>query len=150
MVPMMLSLTSLALLAALAVGLPALWLVRSQLESQAWGQVRQGQQATAALYEAQLTELAGLATLTAERLTLAALLGELDQAAPLAYLGVLREGADLDLIVVCTVGQPLAWAARVADAILLPPLCDRPVGHAVLTPPREVAHRRRGWPTRGV
>lgn len=135
MVSMMLSLASLALLAALVVGLPAIWLVRSQLENQTWDQVRQGQQATAALYEAHLSELASLATLTAERPTLATLLGEADQAALLAYLDVLREGADVDFIAVCTGGRPVAQAARVADAVLLPPLCDRPVGHAVLTTP---------------
>jgi hypothetical protein len=44
---LMLSLAALALLSVLAVGLPAIWLVRSQLQSQAWAQVQQGQQATA-------------------------------------------------------------------------------------------------------
>lgn len=135
MVLMMLSSASLALLAVLAVGLPAVWLVRNQLESQAWAQVQHGVQATQALYDAQQNELAGLATLTAERPTLAKLLGEADEAALLAYLDVLRKGADVDLIVICTGGQPIARAAQVTDAVLLPSLCDRPVGHAVLTTP---------------
>ena len=71
---MMLALAALALLSALAVGLPAIWLVRNQLQSQAWAQVQQGLQASRALYDAQQNELAGLATLTAQRPTLAALL----------------------------------------------------------------------------
>ncbi len=129
----MLSLAGLALLSVLVVGLPAAWLVRNQLQSQAWAQVQRGVQATQALYEAQQNELAGLATLTAERPTLAALLGAADQTALLAYLDVLRAGADVDLIVVCAGGRPVAQTAQTNDAALLPPWCDLPVGHAVLT-----------------
>ncbi len=44
-VQMRLSLAALALFSVLAVGLPAIWLVRSQLQSQAWAQVQQGLQA---------------------------------------------------------------------------------------------------------
>jgi signal transduction histidine kinase len=132
-VQMMLALAALALLSVLAVGLPAIWLVRSQLQSQAWAQVQQGQQATRALYDAQQNELAGLATLTAERPTLAALLREGDAGALLAYLDILRQGADLDLIVVCgAAGEPLAQAAA-PSTTLLPPLCDIPVDSGVLT-----------------
>ncbi len=130
---LMLSLAALALLSALAVGLPAIWLVRSQLQSQAWAQVQQGLQASRALYDAQQNELAGLATLTAQRPTLAALLREGDADALLAYLDTLRQGADLDLIAVCgAAGEPLAQVAP-ANADLLPSLCDLPVGSHVLT-----------------
>lgn len=130
---MRLALATLALLSALAVGLPAIWLVSSQLQSQAWTQVQQGLQATSALYDAQLHELAGLATLTAERPTLTALLRQGDRAALLGYLDVLRDGADLDLIVVCASGQPFAQAARAGSSALPPAVCALPVGNAVLT-----------------
>lgn len=142
---LMVSLAALALLSALAVGLPAIWLVRNQLDSQAWSQVQQGVQASQALHDAQLNELAGLATLTAERPTLAALLrlavdapGEA-KGALLAYLDTLRAGAALDLIVVCDEnGAALAQVDNAAGAALLPPLCALPVGSAVLaTPPAD-------------
>jgi signal transduction histidine kinase len=124
----MLSLAGLALLSVLIVGLPAIWLMRGQLQNQAWAQVQQGQQASRALYEAQQSELAGLATLTAQRPTLAELLraGDADADALLAYLDTLRQGADLDLITVCdAAGQPTAQVAP-ASAALLPPVCDLP------------------------
>lgn len=137
---LMLSLAALALLSALAVGLPAIWLVRNQLDNQAWNQVQQGLQATEALYAAQRKELADLATLTAERPSLAALLrqavGAPGEATDrlLAYLDTLRDGASLDLIAIC--GQNGAVLAQVDDAAgaaQLPPLCTLPAGSAVLT-----------------
>jgi signal transduction histidine kinase len=130
---MRLSLAALALFSVLAVGLPAIWLVRSQLQSQAWAQVQQGLQATRALYEAQQNELVGLASLTAERPTLAALLRQGNSGDLQVYLDVLRAGADLDLIVICAGDHPVAQTARVESAALLPPLCDLAVGPTVLT-----------------
>ena len=136
---LMLSLAGLALLSVLIVGLPAVWLVRGQLQSQAWAQVQQGQQASRALYDAQQNELAGLATLTAQRPTLAALLRAGDAEALLVYLDTLRQGADLDLIAVCdAAGQPTAQVAP-ASAALLPPVCDLPAGgQALATQPSGV------------
>src|SRR5688572_12559677 len=110
---MIISVVGLVLLTALAVGLPALWLLRNQLENQAWAQVRQGSQAAQAFYTVQQSEIVNLATLTAQRPTLRALLDQ-GQAAPLqSYLEVLRDGAGLDLVLVCDVRQqPVAWAGE--------------------------------------
>ena len=137
---LMVSLAALALLSALAVGLPAIWLVRNQLDSQAWSQVQQGVQASQALYDAQLRDLTSLASLTAERPSLAALLrlavdtpGETGDSL-LAYLDTLRDGAALDLLVIC--GQDGATLAQVDDAAgaaVAPPLCTLSPGSAVLT-----------------
>lgn len=129
---MMVSLAALALLSVLVVGLPAIWLVRGQLQDQAWGQLQQGQQASRALSDAQHSELAGLATLTAQRPTLAALLQTDGTPALRAYLDTLRQGADLDLIAVCGAGGELLAQVAVANAALLPSLCDLPVGSQVL------------------
>lgn len=136
---MMISLAALALLSTLVVGLPAIWLVRNQLESQARAQLQQGMQASQALYAVQLKELAGLATLTAERPSLAALLRQAQNAPRsadddlLAYLDTLREGADLDLIAVCDeAGAPLAQVDDAAGAAQLPPLCTLAAGATVL------------------
>jgi len=136
---LMLSLAALALLSALAVGLPAIWLVHNQLDSQAWNQVQQGVQASQALYRAQLNELADLATLTAQRPSLAALLRQ-TAAAPeeagdslLAYLDTLRDGAALDLLTICDEnGVVLAQVGDAASAAWLPPLCTLPLGSAAL------------------
>ena len=83
---MILSSIALVLLMAAAAGLPAIWLIRGQFDRQAWAQVNQGSRAAQALYEAKQSELAGLATLTAQRPTLQDLLAQGDQAALNAYL----------------------------------------------------------------
>lgn len=131
---MMLSLSALAVLTALVVGVPAIWLVRNQLQNQAWSQVQQGLQASRALYDAQQAELAGLATLTAERPSLAALLRQPEGDALLSYLDILRAGAGLDLIVACDPNDAVvAQVAAAPSAALLPPLCAMPPGVRVLT-----------------
>ncbi len=128
-----LSLAGLALLSVLLVGLPAIGLVRGQLQDQAWAQVQQGQQASRALYDAQQNELIGLATLTAQRPTLAALLQGDDPTALRAYLDLLRQGADLDLIAVCTAEGELAAQVARSRALPLPALCDLPAGAQIVT-----------------
>ncbi len=98
---MILSFVGLVLLTAAAAGLPAIWLIHSQLEHQAWAQVDQGRRAAQALYAAQQSEMASLATLTAQRPTLRNLLLRGDQPALLTYLGPLQTGAGLDLVLIC-------------------------------------------------
>lgn len=98
---LLLSFIILALLTAAAIGLPALWLIRDQLERQAWAQVEQGTRTVRALYAAQQSELNNLAILTAQRPTLQQLLVRAEQITLPAYLRTLQEGADLDLIIVC-------------------------------------------------
>lgn len=98
---MILSFVVLVILTAFAVGLPAIWLIRDQLERQAWAQVEQGRRATQALYEARHGEMRGLATLTAQRPTLQQLLVEDDPSALETYLRTLRVGAGLDVVLIC-------------------------------------------------
>jgi PAS domain S-box-containing protein len=100
-VQMILSFVALVLLTAVAAGLPAIRLIRDQLKHQAWAQVEQGRRATQALYEARQSEVKNLATLTAQRPTLRQLLAEEDQAGLETYLGTLRAGAGLDVLLVC-------------------------------------------------
>lgn len=125
---LILSFSALVLLATLVVGAPAIWLIQDQLQRQAWAQVDQGKQAVQALYAARQNEMAGLATLTAQRPSLALLLRQPDPAALASYLDTLRQGAGLDLVVVCTAGeQPVAQVSDVPQAAMLPPLCDSPL-----------------------
>jgi PAS domain S-box-containing protein len=111
---MILSFVALVLLTAVAAGFPAIWLIRDQLEHQAWTQVEQGSLAAQALYEAQQSELESLATVTAQRPTLRELLAAEDQDALVAYLDTLRVGSGLDLVLICDAG--LRAAAPMEEA----------------------------------
>jgi PAS domain S-box-containing protein len=105
---LLLSFIILVLLSAVAIGLPAIWLLRDQLDRQAWAQVDQGSRAAQALYAAQQNEVASLAVLTAQRPSLRELLLH-DQSGLLPYLRTLQTGANLDLILICGPdGQPIA------------------------------------------
>jgi len=116
---MILSFVALALLTATAAGLPAIWLIRGQFDRQAWAQVEQGSLAAQALYAAAENELAGLATLMAERPTLRDLAAQGEQDALVAYLRTLQEGAGLDLMLVCDSDQRvIAQAGKVVAADL--------------------------------
>ncbi len=106
------SFIGLVLLMAVAAVLPAVWLTHRQLERQAWAQVQRGERATQALYTAIQEELAGLATLTAQRPTLHRLLLQGDGEALPAYLHTLRQGLGLDLVLLCKSGQAVAQAGE--------------------------------------
>jgi two-component system phosphate regulon sensor histidine kinase PhoR len=114
-----LSFIGLVFLTAAAAGLPSIWLIRDQLDRQAWAQVEHGGRAARALYAAQQSEIAGLATLTAQRPTLRDLLTQGDQASMQAYLRTLQTGAGLDLVLVCDSNrQAVAQAGEaISDAL---------------------------------
>jgi len=114
-VQMILSFMGLALLTAVAAGLPAIWLIRDQLERQAWAQVEQGSRAAEALYEVRQRETTSLATLMAQRPTLCELLTHQDQAEWAAYLHTLQVGVGLDLVLVCD--RKLHLVAQAGKAI---------------------------------
>jgi hypothetical protein len=100
-VQMILSFIGVVILTVVAMGIPAVWLIRQQLDRQAWSQVDQGRRAAMALYDAKRSEMEDLAILTAQRPTLRELL-EMEQWDDLEdYLGTLKTGAGLDLVVVC-------------------------------------------------
>lgn len=100
-VQMILSFIGVVILTATAMGVPAIWLIRDQLERQAWSQVDQGYRATIALYDAKYNELTNLAMLTAQRPTLRELLEQGNSDAISDYLGTLKTGAGLELVVIC-------------------------------------------------
>ncbi len=92
----------LVLLTVTAIGVPAVWLMREQMNRQAWNQLDHGARATEALYAARRTEVVDLALLTAQRPHLHQLLSSGDTEELASYLETLRVGATLDLLVVCT------------------------------------------------
>jgi len=61
---MILSFIGVVILTSAAVGLPAILLIRDQLDRQAWSQVDQGRRASLALYEVKRDEVESLALLT--------------------------------------------------------------------------------------
>lgn len=108
---MVLSFTALVLLTAVAVGLPAIMLIRDQVKQQAWAQVALGSQATEALFLVRANSINDLAALTARRPTLKRLVSQNETAALPDYLQALRAETELDLLLVCDTGQqPLVFA----------------------------------------
>ena len=91
----------LVLMTALAVGLPAIWLMKGQLDQQAWSLIEQGERTAVSLYEKRYLELQNYAILTAQRPTLSRLLENEDTSALRDYLATLQQGANLDLIEIC-------------------------------------------------
>jgi hypothetical protein len=115
-VQIVLSFVVLVLLAALSIGLPAILLIRSQIQRQAWAQVDQGSRATQALYEAWESNLSHLATLTGDRPTLHALQAQCNQAELTQYMQTLRSDTELDLLIICDTDQGLVSSAGAAVA----------------------------------
>lgn len=91
----------LVLMTALAVGLPAIWLMKGQMDQQAWSLIEQAQRTAISLYEKRYLELQNYAILTAQRPTLSALLENGDIPSLHEYLETLQQGVDLDLIDIC-------------------------------------------------
>ncbi len=116
---LILGFVALVLLTAAAVGMPAIWLIRNQLERQAWAQVEQGNRAAQALYTAQQREMSNLARLTAQRPTLQELLLQEEVEPLVAYLETLQAGAGLDLVLICDANrQTVAQAGPASPADL--------------------------------
>jgi two-component system phosphate regulon sensor histidine kinase PhoR len=98
---MIMSFILVVILTAATVGLPAILLIREQLDQQAWSQVDQGLKATESLYEAKQVEVKNLAVLTGRRPTLYELLEANDQDSLSSYLNALQVETGLNLIAVC-------------------------------------------------
>jgi PAS domain S-box-containing protein len=98
-------LIGIVILSAVAVGIPAVVIIRSQLNHQAWTQVYQGIQAAEALTQAHQDDLEKMALLTAQRPTLKDLLVDKDPTNLKNYLITLQNGTLLDLIAVCEADQ---------------------------------------------
>jgi len=117
---LILSFIVVVVLTAATIGLPAIWLIRDQLEHQIWSQVAQGSRAARALYQARQSEVDNLAMLTAQRPTLHELLIQEDWSTMEEYLQTLQAGAGLDLIAVCDANQ---IAAVSSEMTLSEPTC---------------------------
>jgi PAS domain S-box-containing protein len=100
-VQLILSFIGVVFLTTAIAGVPAILIIRGQLERQAWSQLSQGARAAQALYLATQNEVANFATLTAQRPTLHELLNKGNRTELVNYLFNLQTGAEQDLLAVC-------------------------------------------------
>jgi PAS domain S-box-containing protein len=108
-VQMVLSIVALVILAAAAVGFPAIWFIRSQLDRQAWSLLDQGSLATRALYAARLNDLTNQARLVVQQPGLPERVGENRRLDLADFLHLQQIETGLDFLVVCDPNQqPLA------------------------------------------
>jgi len=114
---MILSFIGVVILTAVAVGVPALWLLREQLQYQAWSQVDQGQRAANSLYAAKQSEVESLAILTAQRPTLGDLLIHGQPADMEDYLVALEKSLDIDIVSICDFDQSTLYNTQPALAV---------------------------------
>ncbi len=113
---MALNFAVLILITAVAVGLPATWLIGDQLDQQAGALLNQGSAAAETFYLARQNEALNLALVTAQRPTLRRLVSQNDMAALPPYLDTLQSGANLDLLLVCDAnGRSLAQSGQLVD-----------------------------------
>ena len=99
---LVLSLILLIVLATIGTGLPAILIIRDQLDRQARIVVDQGVTTTQTIYETKEEILANVAILIAQRPTLHRYINEgVGEAEFAAYMETIRTGADLDMVLFC-------------------------------------------------
>ena len=89
----------------IAIGLPVILLINRQAFSQAQLLLEQATSTTRVFLASEQSDLQNLALLTSQRPTLTRLLAEQNLSSLEDYLDTLRQGADLDLILVCIEGE---------------------------------------------
>jgi PAS domain S-box-containing protein len=139
-VQLVLTLVGLVFLTATAIGIPALWIIQSQIERQTWALVAQGSQTTQLLISNKLSDLTNLSILTAQRPTLNRLVEQNDLDGLTLYLPVLREGAGLDVLLVCDSEQRVF--VQTGDP-LHDEVCPRPLINGFYL--EETATTSKGW-----
>lgn len=116
----------------IAIGLPVILLINRQASSQAQLLLEQATSTTRVFLTSEQSDLQNLALLTSQRPTLTRLLAEQNSTSLEGYLETLRQGADLDLILVCTEGEEVK---RLGENISLTELCqsDAQSGYAIFS-----------------
>ena len=117
---LILSFIFLVLITVLATGAPAVVLINSQQNRQAWAQVNQGSRTSQTLFAAKQSELEDLATLTAQRPTLLELLAQGSKSDLISYLTDLQTSAGFDLVSVC---QDYDEVARYPEGLFSENIC---------------------------
>ncbi len=112
----------LVLLTAAIAGLPALWIIRDQLDHQAWAQIEQGYSAAKSLYDSKKSQMTGFASLIAQRPDLTELLRHGDASALEGYLQTIQTSEKVDLIAICDPDHKVRMATAANQVI--DHLCD--------------------------
>ena len=132
----------LVILTATIAVLPVLWIIREQLDHQAWSQIEQGYNAAQSLYKAKEHRLESFAALSAQNPTLAELMENGDTSALVEYLQSLKTGEELDFLAICDPGRQII--ATTSDQIPDDLCAPRPPGIYYLvsgqTLPSDLAH----------
>ncbi|MDF1500139.1 MAG: PAS domain-containing sensor histidine kinase [Anaerolineales bacterium] len=115
-VRLMFLLVGLVILTAAAVGFPGIWLINRQLNTQFWERLDNGRSASQALLQAERRDIDGLAQLTSQRPTLKRLLLNAEIEELNTYLATLASGADLDLVLVCSLDGEFLASSRPIDS----------------------------------
>jgi two-component system sensor histidine kinase ResE len=120
----------------IAIGLPVILLISRQASSQAQLLLNQAVVASGAFTQREGSDLQSLALLISQRPTLIQLLDEQNITSLEEYLNTLREGANVNLILICSSGSEISGTDRDLAA-----LCrlDSPSGYAAL-PSREALY----------
>lgn len=104
-------LVALVVLTAIATALPAIYLIRRQMEQQTWTLVTQGVQVSQTVLAGREDSLEGTALLISQRPSLLQLVEIGDRGRLEPYLLTLAQGADLDGLLICAgTSAPLATA----------------------------------------
>ncbi len=114
---------------AVAIGLPVIVLINRQASSQAQLLLDQSVIASRAFIESEQSNLQSLALLVSQRPTLLRYLEEQNFSALGDYLNTLREGANLDLVLVCSAGKDVTGSNQNISSTKLC-LEDAPSGYA--------------------
>jgi len=109
---MILGFVFVVVLTTVTIGVPTIWLLRHELDRQAWALVDQGVRAADAFCAVQQREIVNFATLTAERPTLHRLLGENNRRDLFDYLVTIKNAVGYDLIVVCDMDDQVVSATE--------------------------------------
>ena len=106
---------------AMAVGLPAYWIISSELEQQAWMRISDAERITQVSLDAERARLANVALLASQRPSLHQFLQNRDSASLTAYLDTFRLSLSLDLLEVFdSSGAPLAHSGSLTSQLTPP------------------------------
>jgi C4-dicarboxylate-specific signal transduction histidine kinase len=119
---------ALVLVTAVAVGLPAYYIISSALEKQAWERIEDAERITRVALEAELARLASVAQLAAGRPSLQQLVRASDLTALAEYLETFRSSVALDLLAVC---EPSGRVLASSGTLEIEPLYSEAVGFRV-------------------
>jgi hypothetical protein len=89
---------ALILVTAMAVGLPAYWIISNDLEQQAWARINHAERVTRVSLEAERARLANVALLASQRPSLRKFLQNGNLTSLVAYLDTFRFSLSLDLV----------------------------------------------------